>query len=361
MPRLERLADAQADWPEFLAMVKRHRIPGLAHRALKPMTGIPEQVRQTLSGWARASILGNLSCIALLSQLDKQFSNSDIRYAVLKGIPLSQQLYGDNSVRQTRDIDLLVAPDDFETAESILLQAGLKRVEPDRELTPQLQKAWFKLRHHFSYVYPKHGITVELHWRLFDNSDIDPGPRVLQELEQVEVSPSISFPVLRRESLLPHLMMHGASHAWCRLKWLSDVAALLAGFSIDDRKNLLRQARDQGVEPAFRQAIGVCEALELLPSYDTAPASATERWLTSVALHGLLQDEPSRGNFRVRHLMLSRYLLSPRRSYRLQEFRVHAFSADDWMMFPLPQWLTFAYPLFRAPFWLIRRSLCALR
>jgi len=361
IPRIEQTADAQTDWSEFLAMVKRHRIPGLAHRALKSVSGIPEQVRQELSSKAHASILGNLRCIALLSQLDKQFRSRGIQYAVLKGIPLSQQLYGESSLRQTRDIDLLVAPHDFEAVEHILLQTGLRRKEPEGELTPQLRRLWFDLRHHFSYVYPQHGITLELHWRLFDNSDIDPGPCVFQELAQVEVSRGVSLPVLRRKYLLSHLIVHGGSHAWCRLKWLSDVAALLADFSADDRIHLLQQARDQGVEPAFLQAIAVCEALELLPSYDIPPASASVRWLISVALHGLLEEEPARGYFQARHLMLSRFTLSPRLSYRLQEFKVQVFSTDDWSMFPLPRWLTFAYPLLRVPLWLIRRSFYSLR
>ena len=361
MPRVERLADAQADWSEFLAMVKRHRIPGLAYRALKLVRGIPEEVRQALSTKAHTSILGNLRCIALLSQLDTQFKSRGISYAVLKGIPLSQQLYGEPSLRQTRDIDLLVAPRDFEAAENILSQAGLRRKEPEGELTPQLRRLWFDLRHHFSYVYPQHGITLELHWRLFDNSAIDPGPCVFQELDRVEVSRGISLPVLRREYLLSHLIVHGASHAWCRLKWLSDVAALLADYSANDRNHLLQQARDQGVEPAFRQAIAVCESLELLPSYDLPPAPASLRWLISVALHGLLEEEPDRGYFQARHLMLSRFTLSPHLSYRLQEFKVQVFSTDDWSMFPLPRWLTFAYPLLRVPFWIIRRSRLAVR
>jgi len=356
MPRVERIAKAQTDWSEFLAVVKRHRIPGLAYRALRQVAGVPEEIRQTLATQARANTFGNLRCIGLQSQLDAKFKQCGIRYAVLKGIPLSQQLYGENSVRHSRDIDLLVALHDFEAAENVLLQAGLKRTDPEEELTPQFRQLWFNRRHHFSYLHPQHGITVELHWRLHDNIDIDPGPRALQDLEQVKASPGVFLPVLRREYLLPNLMVHGAGHAWCRLKWIADVTALLSVFSADDRNALLDQARDQGIEPAFRQGIAICEALELLPSYDSPPARGTVRWLISVALHAVLQAEPSDGsNFLPRHLMLSRFTLSPRASYCLQELRVQAFSVEDWKAFPLPRWLAFAYPLLRAPFWIIRR------
>ena len=152
-------------------------------------------------------------------------------------------------------------------------------------------------------------------------------------------------------------MVHGAGHAWCRLKWIADVTALLSGFSADDRNNLLQLARNQGIEPAFRQGLAICEALELVPSYGSPPVRNTVRWLISVALHAVLEDEPADGsNFLPRRLMLSRFVLSPRPSYRLQELRVQAFSVEDWKAFPLPWWLTFAYPLLRAPFWLIRRS-----
>lgn len=362
MPRVQQAADAQVDWSEFLAVVKRHRIPGLACRALGPVNGIPEQIRQTLSTQARANTFANLRCIGLHAQLDTEFRRCSIQYAVLKGIPLSQQLYGDNSLRHSRDIDLLVALHDFEAAENVLLQTGLRRTEPDKELSPQFRELWFKRRHHFSYVHPQHGITVELHWRLYDNIAVDPGPCVLQDIEQVMVSPGISLPVLRREYLLLNLLVHGAGHAWCRLKWIADVSALLAGFSANDRDLLLQQARIQGIEPACRQGLAVCEALELLPPCDIPRPTATVRWLVSVALRAVLQDEPAGGgNFLPRHQMLSRFTLSPRSSYWLHELQVQAFSAEDRRMFPLPRWLTFAYPLLRAPFWLIRRFRFASR
>src|SRR5438552_1765756 len=50
-----------------------------------------------------------------------------IRVLGLKGVVLSSQLFGNAALRNPRDIDLLVSPDEFVSAESVLLEAGYQR------------------------------------------------------------------------------------------------------------------------------------------------------------------------------------------------------------------------------------------
>lgn len=45
----------------------------------------------------------------------------------------------------------------------------------------------------------------------------------------VEVACGIELPTLARDEPSAHLCVHGASSAWFRLKWITDLAALIDG------------------------------------------------------------------------------------------------------------------------------------
>ena len=60
---------------------------------------------------------------------------------VLKGVPLSQRVFNDPSLRDVGDIDLLIAPGMEETADRILLADGFRRSDPAARLTPARRRS----------------------------------------------------------------------------------------------------------------------------------------------------------------------------------------------------------------------------
>ncbi len=69
-----------------------------------------------------------LAQIAALKRATGLLAAADIPCLVLKGLPLSQCLYGHPLARSARDIDLLVSSRTFQAAERVLVENGWSRV-----------------------------------------------------------------------------------------------------------------------------------------------------------------------------------------------------------------------------------------
>jgi hypothetical protein len=117
----------------------RHASFAEAERVLFIRTSAVEQV----SGW----------CVEVLGA-------AGLRCATLKGPALAMQLYGDDVIRPSSDVDVLVAQRELERALEVLRAAGLR--------FGTRHAAWYERRWHHHLVAvgaPTHpGLPVEVHW-----------------------------------------------------------------------------------------------------------------------------------------------------------------------------------------------------
>src|SRR5205085_5632515 len=70
-------------------------------------------------------------------------------------------------------------------------------------------------------------LHVELHTRLTEIPRLIPSIGINSPTRQVEIMPGTSLPTLTEDELFAYLCVHGASSLWFRLKWITDLAALL--------------------------------------------------------------------------------------------------------------------------------------
>jgi hypothetical protein len=75
-------------------------------------------------------------------------------------------LYGDPGLRQSRDLDLMVKPEDLDRTDRLLLDEGYHRTFPDLELSTRQMEVLQSACQHYSYSHPQRSILLELHWRL---------------------------------------------------------------------------------------------------------------------------------------------------------------------------------------------------
>ena len=78
----------------------------------------------------RATALAQMSVDGATAQVVTALRARDIRAIVLKGPALARWLYPDAALRRYGDIDLLVGPAEFESAESVLAELGYRRETP---------------------------------------------------------------------------------------------------------------------------------------------------------------------------------------------------------------------------------------
>ncbi len=236
------LCDKNINWDTVTALIRRHGIPVLAHEVLrrnakdKIPPGILENLRQNNNNARRQALFQT----GELLRLHKLFTEKQVEMVPLKGVLLSQLIYGDPGIRYSVDLDILVKPDQVAVAEKILGEEGYYNEYFKYALTAK-QKAHIRTHiHHMVFVHINIGLHLELHWSL--------GPWLPEQVATVWNHTKkmewhgISINTLDNETLLLVLCDHGARHEWSNLKWLGDVAQLLVSGRITDWELLLSLA-----------------------------------------------------------------------------------------------------------------------
>ena len=353
---------APIDWPLVLAVAARHRVTpllaarvkaaGLAQdaRLAPPAACLAALDRQALA--AQASELGSL---AELRRLRALFDREQIPFLVFKGLTLSWLCFGRLGVRINRDIDILVAPEAMLQGHAALVAAGYCRVEPEGELAPEAVALSLERTKDWVYVKPGTASIVELHHRLFDNVHLC-DPEVAARARRLTLFDQVEVATLAAEDEIAYLALHGAMHAWSRLKWLLDVAILIRDTPPADLDALLRRNRGGPAAGALHQAIALCWRLFTPP---TAEPRTGRPWraplLTAAAMHTIAGHgarEIEDTGFGTTLKNLSHYLLWLRPGYLRAELRFDLtdMSRDDSEVpHGLPVWL------YRPASWLLRR------
>lgn len=85
----------------------------------------------------------------------KRKTDGKIKLFLIKGIALSNQLFGDIATRPTRDLDVYIHNDDIIIADYLIKECGYRRIKPDIELNHAQQKYIYRHIHHFTYINDK--------------------------------------------------------------------------------------------------------------------------------------------------------------------------------------------------------------
>jgi hypothetical protein len=211
------------DWSKFLLLVMHHRVHPFIYSKLKKMDGIPSHVVQTLYQEYQKNTFQMLRLSGEMEQICKLFIEKNIRPLLLKGPVLAIDLYGDVSLRASRDLDILIPIDDLDKVEEVLLKQGYEK----DGFTPTILNEWRWRQYHLTYFHPQKRLTLEIHWRLSHGPGKEPSFNELWERKRI--SPLTRYPVyyLGREDLFLYLVSHGARHGWFRLRWLADIDQLV--------------------------------------------------------------------------------------------------------------------------------------
>jgi hypothetical protein len=318
-----------------------------------PPRVISAQVRAAAFELARRNLL--LAAEAL--KLERLFAAANLPMAFLKGTSLAALAYGDRGIRHSKDIDLLVDPEIALAAFRLLETAGYQRCNL-RDASDDRLKAWMIEAHHLTYVHRDTSAQLEVHWRLFRNRHLDPG---LETIDPRSISADQAD--ARLDDFLLYLCIHGADHKWFRLKWLADVAALLAQAPEARRYSLYYSAEARGAGPYVGQALLLCHrllGLSLSPEFlITLRSNRLLSRLERVALDKVIGDayegEPETWRLRARLTSTAQKLFLPGWKYRITELGMLFNSLEDFEQFPVPRSLGFLYPLLRLPLWLHRK------
>lgn len=221
---LRSLIKHDLDWDYLLAVAYAHGLLPLLNKHITTDL-VPAQI---LSRLKRESVANSQNVLHLTGKqlrIYKLFKQNNVPIALFKGPLLAQMAYGEMSLRQAGDIDLLINRRDFTQARVLLESLGY-------EMTPQLTTA--QLSSHLSnhceiqFMRDEWLTVVDLHWDLAPRSfvfGVKPDD-VMSRLQPVSLA-GATVETFGAEDLVLYQAMHGAKHLWRRLEWISCLAESL--------------------------------------------------------------------------------------------------------------------------------------
>ena len=256
-PNAERLSRV-SDWDAVAALAGRHGVVGLFLHGLharpelagRPAIGALRRLRDRCFLRSGRRLRGLQRAAGVLA-------DAGVDRLVLKGVPLSQRLYGHPLLRSSADVDLLVAPADARPAEKALLRAGWRL--HSAEVAGGPGAAFRRYLKHRALVGPD-GL-VELHHRLVSNpSFLDVRFEDLWADRETVRLGSAAFAVLGADDDFLYNTCHALRHGWADLKWLCDasVALGLAAANPGAFERLRDRFRAAGLHAALESVALLC-------------------------------------------------------------------------------------------------------
>jgi len=357
------------DWPRFAKVLARHRITALAWAGLTG-AGIrpPVKVAEPLKAMTARETHRSLAMAAEVAKLQKACDAAGLPCAFVKGASLAALVYGDAGIKKSHDIDMLTTPQAAVAVRALLEDLGYRLTIPS-----DLDAARFQILvdhdKEAGFVHATTRHMVDLHWRLLDQDWVLPGLDVNAATRRVNLG-GVSVRTLPDDSLFAYLCVHGAAHAWSRLKWSVDLNAFLSSRTPEVVEGLYHAAVAMGAGRAPALALILCQRLYGLKLAPTL-AEALKRDTMAHALAGNAmaclghakgaEELPLPYSVPVFRIKLAQLFLMPGAGHLKREVARRMKSPDDRINLGLPPALAFLYLPLRLPLWIVRHGRAMVR
>ena len=223
--RIGALLRRDVDWDFLIATAYQHRVLPLLYHTIRQMhVALPDVVIQRLRSAFHANAKRTLLLARELLRVMDDLRAHAIPSIPYKGPVLASLVYGDVSLRQFGDLDIIVPVTHVMSARALLMSRGYRA---EKEISEEELLALIKIDKDVVLFRDDQQISVEMHWGVTSERDpIRIRPESLwQNLETCSFG-GRTIQTLTREDLFLILCIHGAKHSWERLSWLCDIAEL---------------------------------------------------------------------------------------------------------------------------------------
>lgn len=259
---VEDLVSEAINWELVWRLSKAHGVAPLAYRTLSAIcpAAVPAAIHQAFRRHIQVNALFNTVLAKELVAVLDALAAKGVRAIPFKGVTLAQSAYGDLSLRECSDLDLIVDRESIPQARQVLWSQGY-------QLSRQDMRAVNAPGESFHFFQKKNGIiAIDLQWVMarqhfafrLDRSGF------WDRLKPVHL-PGKSAMGLCSEDLLILLCVHGSKHAWEQLKWICDVAELVRRRPALDWSRVLFQADEWGCQRMVLLGLAMAKNL-----FDTA-------------------------------------------------------------------------------------------
>src|SRR5262245_52011375 len=112
---IRNVVDEGVNWGKLLELAEQHGVRPMLRRSLHAVCwdSAPQTVQCELERFNRANVQRSLCFAGELSRLHAEFQQNRIPLAAFKGVALAELVYGDISLRETSDLDVIVHETDL--------------------------------------------------------------------------------------------------------------------------------------------------------------------------------------------------------------------------------------------------------
>lgn len=355
--QIRKITAGPLDWDIVLSDATENSVGPLLElnlRAVAPDLA-PAATLEQLKIAYRANTVRCLFLAAELHKILELFRSAGIVAIPYKGPVLAEQAYGNLTLRDFDDLDIIVPQRDLMKAHEVMLELGYRTRFPwilSKDSKTALVPG------EYNYRDEKRRAVVELHTELTLRHfpvapDID---WFAERLVKVTVAGK-EVPTFSPEDLLLALCVHGSKDFWERIAWIGDVAELIQRHADLDWDEAFRTAESLRVERMVHLGLALAGDLLQAPMpaeirkrvREDAEAVSVARELEHRTLSRDFPGAGSGGRLRFRRRMVRGGLAGWRYALRLAMVPAE----EDWEMVQLPS------PL--APLYLVLRPLRLLQ
>lgn len=211
-------------WERLFKLASHHRVLPAVWSALGGRSGVPASIHSALYARFRAHAQRVLRFSVLLQEILQKFADCGIEALPHKGLALSQQLYGDPTMREFGDLDFLIRPEDVGRAREALRALGY---QPNVQLSPRQEREYLRSGYEYVFGAGREPYLLELQWQVLPRF-YTVGfamPALFERSVELTVD-GCGTRALCNEDLLLVLCVHAAKHQWVHLGMLRDIATL---------------------------------------------------------------------------------------------------------------------------------------
>jgi len=230
--RLHPLLRQPVRWKSLFGLADQHGTQPLLYQSFLGLEDVvPAEEMNWLKQSYQTNVYKNLLLSRELTRILEHLSALGIAVMPYKGLALAEALYGNITLRQAGDIDLIISPKDLPRIRRAVAELGYT---PHAPLSEDEERAYLQSGCECAFDSVAGRNLLEVQWAIqprFYAVDFE-----MDGLFQRAVALSVagySTKTLSSADLLLVLSAHAAKHVWGRLVWLCDIAQLMAFHDLD--------------------------------------------------------------------------------------------------------------------------------
>ena len=240
--QLRELLRRPLDWDYLIATASGHGLVPLLQQHLFSIKAdlIPANILSRLKLQSVSNLSNVLHLLGKQLNVHQLLQQEGVPVALFKGSVLAHMAYGDISLRQAGDIDILISPKHFDRTRQLLESLGYQMTPP---LTNAQLASHLKSHCEIQFMRDDWLTVLDLHWALAPKSFVFKldTEEVLSRLQTVTIG-GAAIKTLSTEDSILYQAMHGAKHLWRRLEWISSLGETIRAADFIDWNAVIQRA-----------------------------------------------------------------------------------------------------------------------